>query len=131
MNGAASPGERFGAFLQALLPTRALSAAMYRVSSIRNPRFKNALIRGFLKRYAVDLGEAESARPEDYEHFNAFFTRALKPGLRPLPEGAQALASPVDGAISQAGPIREGALLQAKGHDYSTAELLAEADLAA
>ena len=131
MSGEATAGERLSAFLQGLLPTRALSAGMFRLASIRNPRFKNALIRAFLKRYAVDLGEAESSRPEDYEHFNAFFTRALKPGLRPLPDAAQALVSPVDGAISQAGPIREGALLQAKGHDYSAAELLAEADLAA
>ena len=67
---------------------------------------------------------AEAADPDiaAYKSFNDFFTRALKPGARPL---AQAdLVCPVDGAISQFGRIRGDQIFQAKGHDYSTRALV-------
>jgi phosphatidylserine decarboxylase len=126
----ASLGDRLFAGLQWLLPTRALSALMFRVAQIRAKRFKDTLIRWFMRKYAVDLTEAESPLIDDYEHFNAFFTRALKPGARPQPAAANLLSSPVDGAISQVGPIQQGLLLQAKGHHYSAAVLLADEELA-
>jgi phosphatidylserine decarboxylase len=68
------------------------------------------------------MGEAANPDPASYASFNEFFTRALKPGARPL---AQAdLVCPVDGAISQFGAIRRDQILQAKGHDYSTTALV-------
>jgi phosphatidylserine decarboxylase len=74
----------------------------------------------------------EAAEPDiaAYASFNDFFTRALKPGARPL---AQAdLVCPVDGAISQFGAIDRDQLLQAKGHRYSTTALVGgDAELAA
>ncbi|MDB5977250.1 MAG: psd [Nevskia sp.] len=126
----ASLGDRIFATFQSLLPTRALSTFMFRVAQVRAKPFKNALMRWFLHKYAVDLEEAEWSRIDNYEHFNAFFTRALKPGLRPQPATADILSSPVDGAISQVGPIRQGQIFQAKGHSYSAAALLADEDLA-
>ena len=122
--------DRLFAAMQSLLPTRALSAFMFRVAQVRAKPFKNALMRWFLHKYAVDLEEAEWSRIDNYEHFNAFFTRALKPGLRPQPAAPDRLSSPVDGAISQLGPIRQGLLVQAKGHTYSSAALLADEELA-
>ena len=126
----ASLGDRLFATLQSLLPTRALSGLMFHVAQVRARPFKNALMRWFLHKYAVDLDEAEWSRIDNYEHFNAFFTRALKPGLRPQPAAANIFSSPVDGAISQFGPIRQNSILQAKGHDYSVAALLADTELA-
>ena len=126
----ATLGDRIFATFQSLLPTRALSAFMFRVAQVRAKPFKNALMRWFLHKYAVDLEEAEWSRVDNYEHFNAFFTRALKPGLRPQPAAANILSSPVDGAISQVGPIRQGQIFQAKGHSYSAAALLADEELA-
>ncbi|MDB5974185.1 MAG: phosphatidylserine decarboxylase [Nevskia sp.] len=126
----ATLGDRIFATFQSLLPTRALSAFMFRVAQVRSKPFKNALMRWFLHKYAVDLEEAEWSRVDNYEHFNAFFTRALKPGLRPQPAAANILSSPVDGAISQVGPIRQGQIFQAKGHSYSAAALLADEEMA-
>ncbi len=122
--------DRLFATLQSMLPTRALSAFMFRIAEIRSKPFKNALMRWFLHKYAVDLDEAEWSCIDNYEHFNAFFTRALKSGLRPQPAAANIFSSPVDGAISQVGPIRQGLIFQAKGHSYSAAELLADTELA-
>jgi phosphatidylserine decarboxylase len=126
----ASRRDLLFAALQKALPTRALSALMYSIAEIRNKRFKNALIRTFMRYYPIDLSEAEFTRVEAYAHFNDFFTRALKAEARPQPAQPLALSSPVDGTVSQFGSIREGQLIQAKGHDYSTAALLADADLA-
>lgn len=86
--------------------------------------FKNLLIRGFLRLYPVDVAEAAAAVPEGYESFNAFFTRTLKPGLRPLDADPAAIPSPADGRIQQIGAIRDQQILQVKGMDYRLDELL-------
>lgn len=118
--------ERLFVWLQALLPTRALSSLIHRIAHVRTPWFKNTLIRRFVRLYAIDLGEAELGRAEDYPHFNAFFTRALRPGARPLPEDGSLVISPVDGRISQVGRLDGHRLIQAKGHGYRADELLGE-----
>jgi phosphatidylserine decarboxylase len=112
----ASFKDRAFVVLQKCLPTRTLSALMFRIAEIRTKRFKNALIRLFMRGYPIELGEAEFERIESYDHFNAFFTRALKPGARPQPADPAALSSPVDGTLSQFGKIVGGSLIQAKGH---------------
>ena len=126
----ASFTDRLKAGLVWLLPTRALSALMFRVAQVRNTAFKNAFMRWFVHKYGVEMEEAEWARVENYEHFNAFFTRALKHGARPQPADTNVFSCPVDGAINQLGAIRNDRLLQAKGHDYSVGALLADEELA-
>ncbi|WP_028006399.1 archaetidylserine decarboxylase [Solimonas flava] len=116
--------DRAFVLLQLCLPTRWLSQLVFRLTQIRSPGFKNALIRLFLRGYTIDLSEAEFERIENYESFNHFFTRALKPGARPMPADPQAFVSPVDGTISQFGTIGEDRLIQAKGHTYSLYDLL-------
>lgn len=120
----ASRGDQAFAALQRCLPTRALSTLVFHLTQIRAIWFKRALIGLFRRYYVVDLTEAEHACNEDYPSFNAFFTRALKPGARPLPQDTALLASPVDGTVSQCAPITGGRLIQAKGRDYSALELL-------
>ena len=84
---------------------------------------RNALIKGFLKLYPqVDMTEAERTQPEQYGSFNDFFTRALKSGARPIAQAEY--VCPVDGAISQLGPITGDQIFQAKGHSYSTTALV-------
>ncbi len=111
--------------LQYLLPHKTLSRIAYKVARIRYRPVKNWMIVKFVQAFNVNLDEAISPDPDDYEHFNAFFTRALKPGVRPVSPGAHDLVSPVDGRISQVGPIRDGRIIQAKGFDFTVAELLA------
>lgn len=110
--------------LQKILPTRALSMLMYKLTRIEWPAFKNAHIRFFMRAFRISLREAEHGEPEDYATFNDFFTRALKPDARVQAEGEHTLVSPVDGTISQLGPINEGRIFQAKNHDFSVTELL-------
>lgn len=108
--------------LLSLLPQHLLAAGMYRLMRAETPWLKNLLIRRISRRYAIDLGEAASADPADYPHFNAFFTRALRDGARPL--APDSVVSPADGKVSQIGRIDGDRLLQAKGHDFDLAALL-------
>ena len=110
--------------LHSLLPTHFLSWLMFHVAQIRNTTFKNAFIGIFVKLYKVDLSEAEFELVKAYPDFNTFFTRALKPGARPIDPNPKVLVSPVDGTVAQLGPVRNGSLIQAKGIDYTVAELL-------
>jgi phosphatidylserine decarboxylase len=88
---------------------------------------RDALIRGVLRACPqIALDEAAESDPFSYRSFNAFFTRALRPGVRPLAGGERDLVSPVDGTVSQLGTVREGQLLQAKGLHYSAGALLAD-----
>lgn len=92
--------------------------------SDRTPALKNRVIKWFIGRFGVDMSEAAESDPTMYPTFNAFFTRALKPGLRPLAGGEKTMVSPVDGAISQLGQVSGDRVFQAKGQSFSLTELL-------
>jgi len=81
------------------------------------------IISDFVRRYGVDMMEAEQPNLAAYTTFNAFFTRALRAGVRPI--GSADWVSPVDGAVSQLGDIDAGHIFQAKGHRYTAQALLA------
>ncbi len=107
---------------QYLLPKQALTMLAGRFAAAEGGAASTAVIRWFIGRYGVNMAEAEQPDPAAYTSFNQFFTRALKPGARPL---AQAdWVCPVDGAISQFGAIEDGQIFQAKGHRYSATALL-------
>jgi phosphatidylserine decarboxylase len=112
-------------WLQHVLPQHGLSRSVLAATRIRNPWFKNLLIRAFLKLFAVDMTDAIEPDPFRYASFNEFFTRALRPGTRPIAAGAAEIACPVDGTVSECGAIEGDALLQAKGRRYTLGELLA------
>jgi phosphatidylserine decarboxylase len=116
---------RLFVWFQHILPQHALSRLVLRATRVRAPWFKNWLIRGFLKLYTLDMTEAAQSDPLSYGSFNEFFTRALKPGARSIAADPNAIACPVDGAISEAGKIDGDLLMQAKGRRYTLAELLA------
>ncbi|MCO6056460.1 archaetidylserine decarboxylase [Pseudomonas sp. MOB-449] len=116
--------ERLFIISQHLLPHNLLSRLAGCIAECRVRWFKNAFTAWFAKRYQVNMSEALVEDVTAYEHFNAFFTRALKPGARPLDETPGAILCPADGAISQIGPIEHGRCFQAKGHSFSVLELL-------
>ena len=99
---------------------------MYRFMRIRWRPFKNLQIRAVSRMVGVDWSEAASRDLDDYPHFNAFFTRELKPGARPVDRSEGTLVSPADGRISALGHLQGDQLLQAKGHAYSLHRLLAD-----
>ena len=107
-----------------VLPHHLLSSIVRAVTRWRVDWFKNLIINVFIRHFRVDMSEATDSSPEHYPDFNSFFTRALKPGSRPQPDMPDAIASPVDGRISQLGTISDGCLLQAKGRDFSLIDLL-------
>lgn len=113
------------------LPHRLMSAAARRLAYSRNPAIKQWLIDTVTRRFNVDLGEAAESNPTAYPTFNAFFTRALKPGARIPDADPRALLMPADGHISQCGDIVDGRIFQAKGRSFTAAELLGDESAAA
>lgn len=109
---------------QYCLPKHALSRLVGKLAAAEAGNLTTRVIEAFIKQYGVDMSEALHESPAHYKSFNAFFTRELKPGIRPVVEDAMTLALPVDGTVSQLGPISQGRIIQAKGHDYSARELL-------
>ncbi len=107
---------------QYLLPKKALTVFAGWIASAKGGAFTTALIRWFVKRYNVNMAEAAAPEISSYASFNDFFTRALKPGARPL--AAADYLCPVDGAISQIGRIEGEQIFQAKGHSYSSTALV-------
>lgn len=114
--------DRLAVLPQYLLPKRALTVLMGRLASLRGGRATTAVIRWFVRRYGVNMAEAAESDVAAYASFNEFFTRPLREGVRPLAEDG--LLCPVDGAISQCGPLDGERLIQAKGHDYTATALL-------
>ena len=104
------------------MPKQLLTILAGKAASAQAGSLTTWAIRKFIGRYGVNMSEAENPDPASYASFNEFFTRPLKAGARPL--ASSALICPVDGAISQAGPIVGDQIYQAKGHQYSTNTLL-------
>lgn len=122
--------DRLFVSMQYVLPKKALTQGAGLLASMRGGALTTGFIKWFVGKYGVNMAEAANPDIASYPTFNEFFTRPLKAGARPM---AQAdLISPVDGAISQFGPIRKDQIFQAKGHDYSTRALVGgDAQLAA
>lgn len=113
--------SRLKTWPQHLLPQHGLTRLANAASNSR--WLSRALIGSFSRLYPVRLDECRM--PDGgFECFDAFFTRALEPGVRDFPEDPHALASPCDGAISQIGAIEQGSIIQAKGRDFTVEELL-------
>ena len=114
--------------LQRLLPQHALSRLIARAAESKMPWLKNLLIKRAIAAFHINMDEAASSDLDDYENFNSFFTRALKEGARPMNHDSDALVSPADGAVSQAGAITRQRIIQAKGSDYSASRLLGDSE---
>jgi phosphatidylserine decarboxylase len=131
MNQAESSlGDRLFVASQYVLPKQALTEVMGLLARKKGGNTTHAVIRWFIKKYAVNMAEAADPTVENYESFNDFFTRPLKANARPQADARW--LCPVDGAISQFGKIERDQIFQAKGHQYSTKNLVGgDAKLAA
>ncbi|WP_334178750.1 archaetidylserine decarboxylase [Pseudoxanthomonas sp.] len=110
-----------------VLPHRVLSSLARRLAYSTSSGTSRWLIDTVTKKFNVDLDEAANPDPRSYPSFNAFFTRALKPGARAADADPRALLMPADGHISQCGAIEDGRIFQAKGQSFTAAELLGDA----
>ena len=102
---------------------RLLSRLMLRATRIRCGPWKNRQIRWFIRRYGVDMSIAEQPSPSAYPHFNAFFTRPLADGARPIDRSVDGIVSPVDGRVLETGIIQANSIIRSKGHRFSLSDL--------
>lgn len=114
--------DRLKILLQYALPKRLLTNIAGRAAAAQAGGATTRLIRWFVGRYGVDMEEAADPQLSSYKSFNAFFARPLKAGARPLADAG--FICPVDGAISQFGAIDDQHIVQAKGHRFTTQELV-------
>jgi len=114
--------DRLKVLPQYLMPKQAMTSFAGRVAGARGGALTTRLIRWFVGKYGVDMAEAANTDIASYASFNDFFTRALRPGVRPLADAP--FVCPVDGAISQFGDVDDHQIFQAKGHTFTTAELV-------
>ena len=110
--------------VQRVLPKHALSRIIGTIAESKRPWLKNLLIKRAISAFGINMQEAASDNLEDYESFNAFFTRALKDDARVVDGDPNSVCCPADGVISQAGIIDKTRILQAKGLNYSISRLL-------
>ena len=111
---------------QHLIPKNLSSTVVYHATRSRRRWLKRPLIRWFARAYRVDLRDAANPDLDSYATFNEFFTRPLRPGSRPIEGAPDTLVAAADGVLTEHGAIDGDRLLQAKGRDYSLAELLGE-----
>jgi phosphatidylserine decarboxylase len=119
----ASVWECIKGWLFHAFPHHLVSRITFRLTRLNTP-LKDPLVRLYIRAFSVDMREAAEPDPHAYPNFNAFFTRALKPGARAIASEPDAIACPADGRISQLGDIETGRILQAKGRVFSVVELL-------
>jgi len=122
--GAGAFGARLFIALQHLLPQHGLSRLVHRITRSRTPLLKNALIGSFVRGFRPEMDGACEPEPLNYPSFNEFFTRPLAPGARAIDRDARAVASPVDGSVSQIGYLDGHSIIQAKGRTYQLDALL-------
>lgn len=116
--------DRLFAAWQYLVPHHLLSRLMGLLTHSENKWVKLTYMRFIIKRFGVNMDEALEQDLQQYKHFNAFFTRALKADARSIVKDSNKLACPVDGCVSQMGLIKNDQIFQAKGHSYSLQTLL-------
>lgn len=115
--------DKFFIMFQHIVPQHVLSRFTGWLAELEHPQWlKNWVIKRFVKQFRVDMTEALEPDPTRYANFNAFFTRPLCAGARPIADAD--IVCPADGAVSQLGAVVGGRIFQAKGQDYSTYELL-------
>ena len=119
-------------FIQAqrVIPQQQLSRVVGKVAASEHPLVKNVVIQAFKAKYEIDLSIAEQTDALKFKSFNAFFTRALKQGIRAVDADPRSVVSPADGAISQIGVVKSGEVFQAKGQSFSVEKLIGDPQLA-
>ena len=123
-------GERVVRTTWRLAPKRLFSLALGWGARRELPHFLQArLLRSYARAYRLDTSEAEHP-PDQYPSLQAFFTRRLAAGLRPLPADPDEIVAPSDGTLCDAGIASGGKLLEAKGTLFTLGELLADDRLA-
>ena len=128
--GALSFSDRARRSMWRIVPKRAVSDVIGFGASRGIPGpLRSVMLSRFARTYGIDVTEAEKPLAE-YAGFDEFFTRRLRPGARPIDGAADRVVSPADGVVVECGLVTQGNMIQAKGHIFTLAELLADDDVA-
>jgi phosphatidylserine decarboxylase len=120
--------KRLLIFFLLFVPKHLLSHVGGFFCNIPVPTFLRGLIyRGYCAIFGARAQDAEHPF-QHYRTINAWFTRTLKPGLRPV--APDCAVSPVDAAVGAAGTLSGDVMFQAKGRQYTLTALLGDAALA-
>jgi phosphatidylserine decarboxylase len=117
--------------LQYLLPQHILTRLVAKIANCRIPLIKNFIISQYCKFYRIDMTDVLEPNPANYPTFNEFFTRALRPGTRPITNDQKTIISPVDSKIWQIGQINDNLLIGAKGKSFTLEQLFVDNEDAA
>lgn len=109
-----------------VLPRERITRAVGRLCDAPlRPAVANAVVGIYVRAYKVDLDDSVS--PDGaFSSFDAFFTRRLRAGVRPLCPDPAEIVSPADGRLEDAGPVHAGGRLKIKGRDYGVSELVGD-----
>ncbi|MBI3073432.1 MAG: phosphatidylserine decarboxylase [Deltaproteobacteria bacterium] len=108
-----------------VLPLALYSKAVGWMAARRWPRpVVSAAIRAFARKFGVDTSEAAQDIGE-FETFQDFFSRQLRPNARPI-DRAATLVSPADGLVVSADRVHAGSTVQAKGISYDVGTFIGE-----
>lgn len=119
-----SQKDKLKAALFYAFPHHMVSRIVYFATRLSNPMIVQPMINWFIKKFNVDMSEAEFEDISNYKTFNQFFIRPLKAGARPIAAGDSVLTCPADGTVSESGTIRDDQIFQAKNHNYTVKELV-------
>jgi phosphatidylserine decarboxylase len=111
--------------LQYILPKKILTRVVGLAASAKLGKLTTGAIEQFVRIYKINTEEIDG-NLADYQTFNDFFARSLKPGMRPIDDSAQSVVFPADGRISQFGALKDNLQIQAKGHYFTTDALLGD-----
>lgn len=110
------------------IPRRLATRFLGWFSRIEQPLIRGASI-GLWRLFAdLDLGDAATT---EFRSLHDCFTRALKPGARPVDPRPQILASPCDAIVGASGPVAGTQVFQIKGFPYAIEDLIPDRDLVA
>jgi phosphatidylserine decarboxylase len=106
-----------------VVPRAHVGHALGRLADVRWPSSVGRAVIGLYSRvYDVELHEC--VEQEGWRSFDAFFTRGLRDGVRPVDRDPHAIVSPADGRIASMGTIDEASTLLVKGRPYQVGELV-------
>ncbi|WP_437296787.1 archaetidylserine decarboxylase [Sorangium sp. So ce426] len=109
-----------------VLPRERITRAVGRLCDARAPAaVLNTVVKLYARAYRVDMDAAE-VLTSPYESFDAFFTRKLREGMRPVCSDPGAITSPADGRVEALGPVTEGGRLTIKGQPYRVEDLVGD-----
>ena len=106
-----------------VLPRQQISRAAGRLADRAwSPQVGRLVVDTYCRLYDVDLSDC--AQRSGWDSFDAFFTRSLRQGARPMPEDPRVIVSPADGVLATIGDVDDAARFLVKGRPYSTSELV-------